>query len=248
MTDNVQACPPEIGRARASHTGLVQIQLVALLFFAQMTWAAQEGVQTYAVPRITIQTTGEGTMQLATAGDRLARAKALERDGDWQALLDLGERWTREEPDKALAWYVLGRANSELQRYPEAVAAYRKDISLDPDDPYAFTNLGNAFRNEGRYYDAMRAYRDALRRKPDCVRSWHNLGLTYFNLKGVAGVTQALDRLRQVDPELAAAWQKLAVEYASTRDERLARDALKVLASLDASRRERMFNILFDSL
>jgi len=220
--------------------------LPLLLGMLPIRGLGQETVQTYAVPMVSSQATGEGSVALvATPFDWLAQAKVLERQGDWHALLEWGQRWTRDEPDNALSWYVLGRANNELQRYPEAIAAYRENLRLDPADVYAHTNLGNALRNSQRYPEAIRSYREALRLKPDCVRSWHNLGLTYFTLKGMPGVNQDMQTLRQVDPALAEAWQKLALEYARTQDVGTAREALRVLAGLDSARREQLFSILF---
>jgi tetratricopeptide (TPR) repeat protein len=225
------------------------------LFFFLLLWSlpmralAQETVQMFAAPLVSSQATADGGVALvSTPFDWLAQAKVLERRGDWDALLEWGQRWTREEPDNALSWYVLGRANNELQRYPEAIAAYRENLRLDPADVYAYTNLGNALRNSQRYPEAIRAYREALRLKPDCVRSWHNLGLTYFTLKGMPGVNQDMQALRQVDPALAEAWQKLALEYARSQDLGTAREALRVLTVLDSARRERLFSILFAGL
>lgn len=228
----------------------IESQLVAvLLLYSAHAALAQGQVQTYGIPNVTTQTTQSGSVMIvATPFDWLEHAKALERQEDWPGLLDWGQRWTRDEPGNALAWYVLGRANSELQRYPEAIAAYQENLRLDATDVYAHTNLGNAYRNSRRYLEAMQAYRDAVRLKSDCVRSWHNLGLTFYTLKGVPGVNQALQRLRETDPQLADAWQKLAIEYSISKDERVARQAIRVLSGLEPARRERMFEILFTSL
>ena len=234
-----------------STIGVMKPVIPSLIALLLTCWSlsAAAGIETYAVPTVSSQVTGDGSVTLAaTPFDWLARAKALERQGDWPGLLDWGRRWTQDEPDNPLAWYVLGRANNELQRYPEAIAAYRENLRLDPGDVYAYTNLGNALRNSQRYPEAIQAYREALRLKPDCVRSWHNLGLTYYSLKGMPGVNRDLDRLGQVDPDLARVWQRLALEFANTGNEGVARDALKVLAGLDSARRERMFAILFAGL
>jgi tetratricopeptide (TPR) repeat protein len=221
----------------------ITLPLAALLLAAAPSALAEEAAQTYGIPGVSSQA-GDTTI-MARSLDWLDRAKILESQEDWVGLLDWGQRWTREEPGNPLAWYVLGRANNELSRYSEAIAAYQQNLRLDPADVHAHTSLGNAYRNSQRYHEALNAYREALRVKPDCVRSWRNLSLTYLSLKGVAGVTQALQALRQHDPELAEAWQKLAVEYAATKDERLAQQALKVLQALDAARLERMLAILF---
>ena len=178
----------------------------------------------------------------------LSHASQLERQQNWRALLALGHHWTQSEPDNATAWFVLGRAYSKTQRYPEAIEAYRRNLKIEPDDVHALNNLGNVYRDRGLPREAMLAYRDAVRIKPDYVEAWHNLGLSFFTLKGAAGVTQALQHLHASDPRLAEAWRNLAIEYSLTRDQRVARKAINVLRGLDAEKRQQMFDILFSTV
>ena len=174
----------------------------------------------------------------------LAQATALEKRGDWPALLNLGNQWAQSEPGNVTAWFVLGRANTKLQRYAEAITAYQRDLQLAPNDVDALNNLGNLYRTRKQYREAMSAYRDAVQIDPDYVLAWHNLGLAFFSLKGVAGVTQSLHNLSISDPDLAEAWRTLAIEYAVSRDSRVANEAIKVLRALDPEQRRRMFERL----
>ena len=59
-------------------------------------------------------------------------------------------------------------------------------------------------------------------------------------------MAQALQKLQATDPVLADVWRPLAIEYSITRDERVARQAVRVLRGLSATERARMFGILFD--
>jgi tetratricopeptide (TPR) repeat protein len=195
--------------------------------------------------REALDRTPPATVQQA---DWLARATDLERHKNWQGLLDWGRQWARTEPGNATAWFVLGRAYSKLNRYPEAIAAYRRNLALDPGDVYALNNLGNVYRDSKLFREALMAFRDAVQIDPDYLPAWHNLGLTFFALKGVAGVTQALQKLNASDPALAEAWRGLIIEYSLSRDERVAQKAIDVLRGLDADKRRRMFEILFVSV
>jgi len=184
----------------------------------------------------------------ARQADWLARASDLERNRDWQGLLDWAGHWTRAEPGNATAWFALGRAYSKLRRYPEAIEAYRRDLAIEPGDVYALNNLGNVYRDSNQFREAVMAYRDAVQIDPGYIPAWHNLGLTLFTLKGVAGVTQALQKLSSSDPDLAEAWRRLIIEYSLSRDPRVAQKAIDVLRGLDADKRRRMFEILFVSV
>jgi len=178
----------------------------------------------------------------------LSHATQLERQQNWSALLALGHHWTRSEPENATAWFALGRAYSKIQRYPEAIAAYRRNLQLAPGDVHAMNNLGNVLRDSRMPREAMLAYRDAVWLKPDYAEAWHNLGLSFFALKGAAGVSQALQQLHTSDPKLAAAWRELAIEYSLSRDQRVAQKAIDVLRGLDNEERRRMFEILFSQI
>jgi tetratricopeptide (TPR) repeat protein len=185
--------------------------------------------------------------EAAAAGqvDWLARATELERSRDWQGLLDWGKRWAAAEPGNATAWFVQGRAFSKMQRYPDAIEAYRQDINLEPGDVYALNNLGNVYRDSRMFREAITAYRDAVQIDPGYTTAWQNLGLTFYALKGLAGVTLALQKLDASDRDLADAWRKLIIEYSLSRDPRVAKKAIDVLRGLDDDKRRRMFEIVF---
>lgn len=167
-----------------------------------------------------------------------------EQRQDWQSLVELGRRWTAAEPKNATAWFVLGRALGQMNRYAEAISAYLKDLEIEPRDLNGRNNLGNLYRDSGRFPEAMQAYRDALRLNPNYLPAWYNLALTFYQLKGMVGVSQALQQLRTVNPQLADAWYKLAIQYLQTHDERIAQEAVKVLHGLTNASRETMFQIL----
>jgi tetratricopeptide (TPR) repeat protein len=172
------------------------------------------------------------------------QAIAHEQRRDWQGLIDLGRHWTAAEPKNATAWFVLGRALGQMNRYTEAISAYLRDLEIEPRDFNGRNNLGNLYRDSRRYSEALHAYSDAVRVNPDYIPAWYNLALTYYQLNGMAGVSQALQQLRAVDPQLADAWAKLGIQYLQTHDERVAQEAVKVLHSLNKASREKMVGIL----
>lgn len=188
----------------------------------------------------------------AQAGDMaipwLHRAQALERQGNWPALLVLGHQWSQAESGNPLAWFVLGRAYGALRRHPEAIEAYRRNLREDPADSYAYNNLGNSYQALKRHREAMAAYHDAVRAEPGYLLAWRNLGQTFYALKGPTGVAQALGRLQATDPALAEAWRRLAATYAVTRSTRVEQAAIQVLRRLTPAQRERMFAILLEGV
>jgi tetratricopeptide (TPR) repeat protein len=114
----------------------------------------------------------------------LGQAQSLERQRNWNGLLELGRQWTQAESRKALAWFVLGRAASELGRHDEAIAAYERALRIEPDDIYSINNLGNAYRDSGRPRQAMQLWREAVRINPGYLQAWNNLGTTFYATQG----------------------------------------------------------------
>ena len=71
----------------------------------------------------------------------LKRSIALEKRKDWQGLLDWSLKWTKSEPNNALAWYNRGYAYDELKRYNDAIEALRQAVRIDPEYANAWYNL-----------------------------------------------------------------------------------------------------------
>ena len=65
-------------------------------------------------------------------------------------------------PNDAEAWYYLGRARYNEQRFQQAISAFNECLSRDPKNVKAEDNLGLAYAALERYDDAMAAYRNAI--------------------------------------------------------------------------------------
>lgn len=72
----------------------------------------------------------------------LAQAQEALNRKDYAAAVPLLEKIVAAKPGDALPHFGLGVAYSELQKNPEAIAEFRKAISLDPKFPPAHLNLG----------------------------------------------------------------------------------------------------------
>ena len=131
------------------------------------------------------------------------RAVALQQMKDWQGLLDWCLKWTKSEAENAEAWYELGEAYFNLNRYNDAVDAYRQAIRIEPENATAWLKLGFAYLYLNRYNDAADAYRQAIRINPEDAAAWFNLGLAYFLSGNRHAALEAVQKLRRLDPERA---------------------------------------------
>ena len=70
------------------------------------------------------------------------------------------------EPGEAVEYFALGNAFARDGKFPEAIAAYTRTVTLDPAHVAARANLGNALLVSGRAREAIAAYEAALRLNP----------------------------------------------------------------------------------
>jgi len=130
----------------------------------------------------------------------LKRSIALEKRKDWQGLLAWSQKWTKNEPKNALAWFYLGFVYDELKRYNDAIEALRQAVRINPEDANAWNNLGAAYIEVKRYNDAIEASRQAVRINPEDANACYNLGVAY-NLSGNrTAALNTVQELRRLDP------------------------------------------------
>jgi Flp pilus assembly protein TadD len=79
-----------------------------------------------------------------------------------------------------MAYNNLGAAFGRLDRYAEAIDAYKQAIKIKPDSARTYHNLGAIYSNLGRYAEAIDAYKQAVKIKPDFAEARLCLGLTYL--------------------------------------------------------------------
>jgi len=96
----------------------------------------------------------------------LKRYSALLKLKDWQRLLDFCREWTKNEPKNDNAWNSLGNTYSILNRYNDAIDAYRHPLRINPENDGAWFNLGGAYASLNRDNDAVEAFRQGLRINP----------------------------------------------------------------------------------
>ena len=97
----------------------------------------------------------------------VAAASCLAMQGDLgQAEREL-RAVTQRHPDYALAWYNLGNALQEQERYAESLDYFGRAIALDPALADAHNNLGRSLHKLERFEEAEQSYRRCLALQPE---------------------------------------------------------------------------------
>jgi cytochrome c-type biogenesis protein CcmH len=133
----------------------------------------------------------------------------------------LAER-LKTQPEDAEGWSMLGRSYSVLERYPEAVAAYRRALALRPKEAQLYADLADAQGMvNGRKLDGEpeKLVAKALELDPDNAKALGLAGTVAFDRGDPAGAAKHWERaLAKVEPgsELAGRLQA-AVDEARQR-------------------------------
>jgi tetratricopeptide (TPR) repeat protein len=133
--------------------------------------------------------------------DALARLRAGDPAGAERILRGI----LATTPDSPQALDLLGASLATMGRLDEAIAAYRKALSLDPSMWAAHNDLGNALRGRGLHAEALEHYAAAARLAPDSVDAASNYAAALRESgrpMGAAAVLEAALRRRPDSPDL----------------------------------------------
>lgn len=167
------------------------------------------------------------------------RAALFDR-GDYARGIDLLERATRLDPDRAYSYNALGIAYLEQARYADAISAFRDARRRAPFWAYPLHNLALTYTQVGDYDAAIKAYERAMRLAPRYSYLPYSLALVHQRLNRLDEAERLLRRAAALDSTLAEPYNAWGVLKASqgkrSEAERLYRQALSLKPSLRSAR------------
>lgn len=125
------------------------------------------------------------------------RTAALQRENNWQAVLQLLQPLCREGQagwNEPRALSELGFACSQLQMLPEAKQYYQRWIEVEPDRAQPFYCLGYVFYLEQDWVNALRWFDQALRIYPDYLVCLYRKGYALFAFQKPRKCLEPLER------------------------------------------------------
>lgn len=81
----------------------------------------------------------------AAAGSDKNKAQTHVDQNDWPAAVARLEKYTKDKPNDADGFNLLGYSLRQLKRYPEAIQNYKEALRLDPQHRGAHEYLGQAY-------------------------------------------------------------------------------------------------------
>ncbi|MGE0717533.1 MAG: tetratricopeptide repeat protein [Alphaproteobacteria bacterium] len=110
---------------------------------------------------------------------------------------------------QAPAFNNLGIAQFDQGQIADAVASFRRAVSLDPAYADAQVNLGHALRATGRLEEAADAYAAAVALHPDYVEALNALAIAQIERGAFESAVAALERALAIEPDYADAHANL---------------------------------------
>ncbi len=123
------------------------------------------------------------------------------------------------DPNYAEAHHNLGLSFAEQGRYEQAIAAYRKALSLPvyPTPEVGYYNLGRAYAQVNKLREAEEALRTAIQLEPKLAAAHYQLGVVLTSTGRREEAKGAFRRARDLDP--ASPFGQAAVEALKTLGE-----------------------------
>jgi tetratricopeptide (TPR) repeat protein len=66
-----------------------------------------------------------------------------------------------------------------LDKFEEAIKAYKNVIKINPDKYGAYNNMGLAYTGLDKFEEAIKAYEDAIEINPNYDTAYYNMGIAY---------------------------------------------------------------------
>ena len=157
------------------------------------------------------------------ADDLIVRGNALYAQGEYAKALILYRRSEDRGADRAAAAFNQGNCLFQLERFPEAAAAYRRAVrhaggALPP----AQLNLAAVLFRMEAYGEAIAAYNRVVRDDPENVSAWLYLADAHARIRDFPGALRALERARALEPADASIVYQTAEVHAALKEYDLA--------------------------
>ena len=105
-------------------------------------------------------------------------------------------------------WMQQGKALETMQRYPEALAAYRRAGKIRLDDPNLWLRQGHLLYQLERYEDAIAAYQKGRELQPDNAEFWSSAGKAQIRLERYPAAIDCFDRALKIRPQEPNFWYR----------------------------------------
>lgn len=115
--------------------------------------------------------------------------------------------------NNATSLYKQGNTLFELQRYKDALAAYKQAINISSDFAQGWNGQAKTLLALKQYPTALAAYDKAIQLKPDYVEAWSGRGFTLQNLQRHSEAIASFDKALKLNNNYPEVWNAKGEAY-----------------------------------
>ena len=127
--------------------------------------------------------------------DKLRNLINLHTQGQYRKTLAQAFQLVDHYPNSINLYNIIGSASHGLGMLEEALAAYKKAISIEPDYADAYYNMGNTLKKQNKLEEALAAYKKAISIKPVYADAYYNIGNALYEQKEFDAALEATPKL-----------------------------------------------------
>jgi tetratricopeptide (TPR) repeat protein len=123
------------------------------------------------------------------------------KSGKFQLALNFYQKAAEKEPKNKIINALIGEAHMQLRQFPQAEAAFRKQIERDKFDQFGYYNLGRVLWQERKLDEAAKAFQSQLDIDPLQKDAHAALGEIYYELNRFEDSATEFEKTVSLEPD-----------------------------------------------
>jgi tetratricopeptide (TPR) repeat protein/transglutaminase-like putative cysteine protease len=123
------------------------------------------------------------------------------KSGKFDLALTFYQKAADKEPKNKVIYALIGEAHMQLRQFPQAEAAFRKQIERDKFDQFGYYNLGRVLFMEQKLEDAAKAFQQQLDIDPLQKDAHSALGEIYYELNRYQDSANEFEKTVSLEPD-----------------------------------------------
>jgi tetratricopeptide (TPR) repeat protein/transglutaminase-like putative cysteine protease len=123
------------------------------------------------------------------------------KSGKFDLALTFYQKAAEKEPKNKVIFALIGEAHMQLRQFPQAEAAFRKQIDRDKFDQFGYYNLGRVLFQEQKLEDAAKAFQQQLDIDPLQKDAHSALGEIYYELNRFQDSANEFEKTVSLEPD-----------------------------------------------
>ena len=185
-------------------------------------------------------------VQNASLKSRLAieAGNKLREKQDFPAALRAYQNAIRLQPENSNAWFYLGIAYVNMDRFDEARVSFKKSVLHAPDDPAKWMGLCLSNYLIGDFHSVITSCKETVRLDPQQADGWAWLGLGYAHADQLEKSLRCLEIAASLNTNSTEAWYTLGMRYARLGVRSKVLDVYRHLQDLDPAQARKFLNLV----